>query len=94
MNWKLFLREERLFICDFENEPEIEKLGRDLNEFLGDRKLNGILHSIAFANYEEGLKPFHQTKRKDFYKPRKYLHFLSLNYQESANHASMILHLL
>ena len=58
--------EGKLFICDFENEPEIEKLGRDLNEFLGDRKLNGILHSIAFANYEEGLKPFHQTKRKDF----------------------------
>lgn len=61
-----FLEGRKLFICDFENEPEIEKLGLDLNEFLGDRKLNGILHSIAFANYEEGLKPFHQTKRKDF----------------------------
>ena len=29
-------------------------------------KLDGILHSIAFANYSEGLKPFHETKREDF----------------------------
>jgi enoyl-[acyl-carrier protein] reductase I len=24
------------------------------------------VHSIAFANYSEGFKPFHETKRKDF----------------------------
>ena len=28
--------------------------------------LHGFVHSIAFANYSEGAKPFHQTKRGDF----------------------------
>ena len=31
-----------------------------------DLKLDGVLHSIAFANYSEGIKPFHETKREDF----------------------------
>jgi len=29
-------------------------------------QLSGILHSIAFANYTDGLKPFHETNRQDF----------------------------
>jgi len=28
--------------------------------------LHGIVHSIAFANYSEGFKTFHETKRADF----------------------------
>ena len=28
--------------------------------------LDGIVHSIAFANYSEGFKPFHETLRADF----------------------------
>jgi enoyl-[acyl-carrier protein] reductase I len=28
--------------------------------------LCGVLHSIAFANFSEGLQPFHKTKRKDY----------------------------
>ena len=28
--------------------------------------LDGFLHSVAFANYSEGLQPFHATVRKDF----------------------------
>lgn len=29
-------------------------------------KLSGLLHSIAFANYAEGIKPFHETSWEDF----------------------------
>ncbi len=29
-------------------------------------KLHGIVHSIAFADYSEGWKPFHETPRKAF----------------------------
>lgn len=29
-------------------------------------KLDGFLHSMAFANFSEGLKPFHETKREDY----------------------------
>ena len=28
--------------------------------------LHGIVHSIAFANYSDGFKAFHETKRADF----------------------------
>jgi enoyl-[acyl-carrier protein] reductase I len=28
--------------------------------------LHGLVHSIAFANYAEGVRPFHETRRRDF----------------------------
>ena len=31
-----------------------------------DGKIHGIVHSIAFANYTDGFKPFHETNKKDF----------------------------
>lgn len=55
----------QIFVCDFEKEAELAKLEKCL---LGDGslRLDGILHSIAFANYQDGLKPFHETKKEDF----------------------------
>lgn len=53
-----------IYVCDVEREQEIKKLAEDVAK--KHPKLHGIVHSIAFANYEEGLKPFHETKRKDF----------------------------
>ena len=61
----LFAGDETIFTCDFENESEIEGLQKELSE-QQNLKLDGILHSIAFANYSEGLKSFHNTNRKDF----------------------------
>jgi enoyl-[acyl-carrier protein] reductase I len=29
-------------------------------------RLDGIVHSIAFADYSDGFKPFHETSRADF----------------------------
>ena len=52
-------------VCDVEDEGEIAALGQTL-EATGKAPLDGILHSIAFANYSEGFKPFHETKREDF----------------------------
>jgi len=53
-----------IFVCDVEREHEIKKLAEDISKRYP--KIHGIVHSIAFANYEEGLKPFHETKKKDF----------------------------
>jgi len=53
-----------IFVCDAEREQEIRRLAEDISKRYP--KIHGIVHSIAFANYEEGLKPFHETKRKDF----------------------------
>jgi enoyl-[acyl-carrier protein] reductase I len=53
-----------IFVCDVEREQDIDELAdRVVNRY---GKINGIVHSIAFANYEEGLKPFHETKKKNF----------------------------
>jgi enoyl-[acyl-carrier protein] reductase I len=53
-----------IFVCDVEREQEIRRLAEDISRKYP--KIHGIVHSIAFANYEEGLKPFHKTKKKDF----------------------------
>ena len=61
-----YLKEKTIVICDFEEEDQITDLGSTLKEFLHGEKLSGVLHSIAFANFSEGLQPFHKTKRKDY----------------------------
>jgi enoyl-[acyl-carrier protein] reductase I len=53
-----------IYVCDVEREEEIKKLAEDIGKKYP--KLHGIVHSIAFANYEEGFKPFHETRRENF----------------------------
>jgi enoyl-[acyl-carrier protein] reductase I len=31
-----------------------------------NEKIDGFVHSLAFANFSEGPKPFHETKREDY----------------------------
>ncbi|MFP6886207.1 MAG: SDR family oxidoreductase [Opitutales bacterium] len=54
-----------VYVCDVEREEEIANLAEAL-EADDHVPLDGILHSVAFADYSEGLKPFHETNRKDF----------------------------
>jgi enoyl-[acyl-carrier protein] reductase I len=53
-----------IYTCDVEGEEEIPKLAGDIAR--KHPTFHGIVHSLAFANYSEGLKPFHETKRADF----------------------------
>lgn len=53
-----------IYTCDVEREEDIRKLADDILQKYPE--IHGILHSLAFANYEEGLKPFHETKKRDF----------------------------
>ena len=59
-----WIPEERLFVCDVEKEEEIQRLRGEIEQKVP--QLDGIVHSIAFANFSEGFKPFHETKRNDF----------------------------
>ncbi|MBN37194.1 MAG: enoyl-ACP reductase [Opitutae bacterium] len=59
------IEDSTVLTCEFGHQKEVEKLGHDVGKIV-DGKLDGVLHSIAFANYSEGLKPFHETKREDF----------------------------
>ncbi len=54
-----------VFICDVETEGACVRLAAEIAA-AGLAPLQGVVHSIAFANYEEGFKAFHETKRRDF----------------------------
>ncbi len=61
---KLF-PDSRVFVCDVEDEANIIRV-RDAISHAIDGKIAGIVHSIAYANYTDGLKPFHETRKEDF----------------------------
>ena len=61
---KLF-PDARVFVCDVENEGNIARVRKEIEASV-DGKIHGIVHSIAFANYTDGFKPFHETNKKDF----------------------------
>lgn len=51
-------------VCDVEKQAEIEALAASLAK--DGVRLDGIVHSIAFASYSGGPRPFHETLRADF----------------------------
>jgi enoyl-[acyl-carrier protein] reductase I len=53
-----------VFVCDVENKGHIASLQNELKKHTD--KIDGFLHSLAFANFSEGVKPFMETKREDF----------------------------
>jgi len=55
---------EEIYLCDVEREDEIARL-RDELAARGE-KFHGLVHSIAFADYSDGPKPFHETSKKAF----------------------------
>lgn len=52
------------FVCDVENKDHLHRLHSNISEY--HSKIDGFLHSIAFANFSDGPKPFHETKREDY----------------------------
>ena len=60
-----FIGERPVFICDVEEEGAADRLAGEIAA-AGFGPVHGLVHSIAFANFSEGFKAFHDTKRKDF----------------------------
>jgi enoyl-[acyl-carrier protein] reductase I len=60
---KLF-PDSAILICDVENGESIRQLGEYFQN--NNIRLAGFVHSIAFANYSEGIKPFNETNAQDF----------------------------
>ena len=54
---KLF-PESSVFVYDVEKDKDLQS---KINS-----KIDGFLHSLAFANFEDGVKPFHETKREHY----------------------------
>jgi enoyl-[acyl-carrier protein] reductase I len=57
--------ERQVLVCDVEKEGAVDRLAGEVAA-AAKSPLAGIVHSIAYANYSEGLKPFHATGRADF----------------------------
>ncbi len=65
---KLF-PDSQVFLCDVEDEKNIIRVRREIGEAVNEvdgGRIAGLVHSIAYANYSEGLTPFHGTVKKDF----------------------------
>ncbi len=58
------LRGRRVLVCDVEKQDEIDRLAATLRD--DDVRLAGLVHAIAFADYSEGIRPFHETSRRQF----------------------------
>lgn len=53
-----------IYVCDVEQQAQIDALRDSL---AADHKtLHGLVHSIAYADYSSGWKPFHETPRSAF----------------------------
>lgn len=61
---KLLGGDADIFCCDVERAEEIERLRVQLA--VRGEKFYGMVHSLAFADYSDGIKPFHETPREAF----------------------------
>ena len=58
------LEPDDVLVCDVESQESIERVAAELAE--RHPVVHGLVHSIAFANYSAGPRPFHHTDRRDF----------------------------
>ncbi|MDZ4850029.1 MAG: SDR family oxidoreductase [Pirellulaceae bacterium] len=58
------LQGRTVLVCDVEKQSEIDNVANLIREKFGS--IFGIVHSIAFADYSEGIRPFHETTRQQF----------------------------
>ncbi|HMP79177.1 MAG TPA: SDR family oxidoreductase [Pirellulaceae bacterium] len=53
-----------IYVCDVEFEEQIAGVAQSIQDRHG--KIAGLVHSIAFADYSAGMKPFHETGKAQF----------------------------
>jgi enoyl-[acyl-carrier protein] reductase I len=58
------LTDRRVLVCDVERQDQIDALASQLES--DGVTLSGLVHSIALADYPEGIRPFHETTRAQF----------------------------
>ena len=57
--------ESPIYVCDVEQVDQIKMLAEALKSD-GHNLIHGLVHSIAFANYPEGIRPCHETTADQF----------------------------
>jgi len=88
---KLF-PESVVLVCDVENKSHLAGLAAEIKKHTAT--LDGLLHSLAFANFSDGVKPFLETKREDYLQAAQISSFslveLSQSLKELLSHEASI----
>ena len=71
-----------VFVCDVEHQEQIDHLAAELSERYDT--LHGLVHSIAFGDYSEGPKPFHETSKEQMLRGVRHLLFFADGNSRSA----------
>ena len=58
------LGDAQAYVCDVEHEDQIADVCRKISNDV--ECVHGLVHSIAFADYEGAAKPFHETTKEQF----------------------------
>ena len=58
------LADREIYVCDVEHQDQIDSVRDKIRE--KHSTIDGMLHSIAFADYSGGMRPFHETGRAQF----------------------------
>jgi enoyl-[acyl-carrier protein] reductase I len=61
---KLLGENSEVYVCDVEHQDQIDLLAQTV--IARHPRIDGLVHSIAFADYTEGPQPFHATSRAAF----------------------------
>lgn len=75
-----------VFLLDIESSEQLEALSDNILKYTDH--LHGFLHSMAFANFSEGPRPFHETKLADYLQA---CHISSFSLVQMANQLKNIL---
>lgn len=59
-----FFPHSAVYPCDFSDDAAMQQTAKVIATNHG--VIYGLVHSVAFANYSEGIKAFHETLRRDF----------------------------
>lgn len=55
---------QTILVCDVEDQTQIDSAAEQVRSLAP--QIDGLVHSIAFADYSGGMRPFHETGRAQF----------------------------
>jgi len=61
---KKLLKDKPVYVCDVEFQEQIDRVAQEIGK--DHPEIDGLVHSIAFADYSGGMVPFHETGRPQF----------------------------
>ena len=58
------LGDAEVYVCDVQHDKQIARLRKEIGR--RHDRFHGLVHSIAFADFSDGMRPFHETNKAHF----------------------------